>query len=472
MWSNSNSIPINGEKKGEFGEVLLTEEPVETLERTPTLHEHIWERSSSIFDNMPPCRAFNQDGEKAWSRKLEKFHQTMRDTNTIDDVVIDPHKNVLNGPKGEKIKARLSSIFAKYKSLFEGTVGHVSGEEFVVHAEIDVNKSDRSPKSAPLNNGRNLPESIQHGLENMLDELASQGVIAYLPTGQEPVNFLSFFGVAKQTSGAAKVELTANNLRIVGDFNRSGVNEKTQYCARQSDSIYKILQNAAPFTRKGFVCQMDISSMFHCFVLDKSLWKHFAIMHPKRAHPLAYRRLPMGWLAAPAKAREMITKIMYEHLDYCFIYMDDFLITGDTEDELIDRIEKVLATLKFRNLRLKGKKTMVFSRDIVLLGRRIKDGKICTSDHILQKVLSESPETITTVKQMKRYLGVINYLAICLPRRTEVLWELNASVAGGKKLAEKIVWTEDLKVAYLKVAKAINTQLVDLFPIEKNLPTY
>ena len=107
-----------------------------------------------------------------------------------------------------------------------------------------------------------------------------------------------------------------------------------------------------------------------------------------------------------------------------------------------------------------------------MLGRRIKDGKICTSDHILQKVLSESPETITTVKQMKRYLGVINYLAICLPRRTEVLWELNASVAGGKKLAEKIVWTEDLKVAYLKVAKAINTQLVDLFPIEKNLPTY
>jgi hypothetical protein len=358
LWSNSNSIPINGKKKGEFGEVLLTEEPVETLERTPTLHEHIWERSSSIFDNMPPCRAFNPDGEKAWSRKLEKFHQTMRDTNTIDDVVIDPHKNVLNGPKGEKIKARLSSIFAKYKSLFEGTVGHVSGEEFVVHAEIDVNKSDRSPKSAPLNYGRNLPESIQQGLENMLDELVSQGVIAYLPTGQEPENFLSFFGVAKQTSGAAKVELTANNIRIVGDFNRSGVNEKTQYCARQSDSIYKILQNAAPFTRKGFVCQMDISSMFHCFVLDKSLWKHFAIMHPKRAHPLAYRRLPMGWLAAPAKAREMITKIMYEHLDYCFIYMDDFLITGDTEDELLDRIEKVLSTLKFRNLRLKEKKTI------------------------------------------------------------------------------------------------------------------
>ena len=290
----------------------------------------------------------------------------MRETNTVEDVVIDPHETVLKGVEGERVKSDLRKLFKKYESVFEATTGHVTGEEFVVHATIDVNKSDRSPKSAPLNYGRNLPESIQKGLEDMLDELASQGVVSYLPVGEEPENFLSFFGIAKQQAGKAKVELTANNIRIVGDFNRSGVNDKTQYCARQSDSIHKILQRAAPYTRKGFVCQMDISSMFHCFVLDKSLWKHFAIMHPKRAHPLAYRRLPMGWLVALAKAREMITKIMYDHLDYTYIYIDDFLIVADSPDELVERIGKVLATLKYRNLRLKGKKTLVFSREIIL----------------------------------------------------------------------------------------------------------
>ena len=86
--------------------------------------------------------------------------------------------------------------------------------------------------------------------------------------------------------------------------------------------------------------------------------------------------------------------------------------------------------------------------------------------------MNENPETITTVKQMKRFLGVINYLAICLPKRTEVLWELNASIAGSRKLAEKIEWTETLKEAYKKVTKAINSQLVDLYPIEQNLQTH
>ncbi len=473
LWSNSSSVPLNKIKKSdEICSVLLTEESPEPLERTPTLHEHMWEKSSSIFENMPPCRAFNPDSEKAWSRKLERIHQEMRNKNTVEDFVVDPHNNVLCEPKRTKIKARLKEILHKYKNVFEGTIGHVSGEEFVITGKIDESKSDRSPKSAPLNYGRNLPESIQKGLEDMLDELASQGVISYLPIGMEPENFLSFFGVAKQTADKAKVELTANNIRIVGDFNRAGINDKTQFAARQADNIHKILQKAAPYTRKGFVCQMDISQMFHCFVLDKALWKHFAIMHPKRAHPLAFRRLPMGWLASPSKAREMITKIMYDHLDYTFIYMDDFLIVGNSEEELLDRVEKVLATLKYRNLRLKGKKCLAFSKDIILLGRRVRDGKICTSDHILKKVLCETPETISTVKMMKRFLGVINYLAICLPRRTEVLWELNAAVAGNKKLADKIEWTQELKDAYLKVAKAINTQLIDLFPIEQHLQTY
>ncbi|CBY07412.1 unnamed protein product [Oikopleura dioica] len=238
LWNNLNSVPINKLKRNDgIFSIVLTEEKVVPLEKTPTLHEHIWEKSSSIFENMPPCRAFNPDGEKAWSRKLERIHQEMRNKNTVDEFVIDPNENVLDQQNGEKIKKRLRSILQKYRSVFEGSIGHVAGEEFVITGQIDSNKSDRSPNSAPLNYGRNLPESIQNGLENMLDELASQGVISYLPVGMEPENFLSFFGVAKQTAGTAKVELSANNIRIVVDFNRAGINDKTQYAARQADNI-------------------------------------------------------------------------------------------------------------------------------------------------------------------------------------------------------------------------------------------
>lgn len=237
------------------------------------------------------------------------------------------------------------------------------------------------------------------------------------------------------------------------------------------DSIQRILQLAAPHTKKGFIAQIDISSMFHCFTLAENLWPHFVVMHPKMGE-MCYCRLPMGWIKSPGVARDLITRIMYQHLDYTQIYMDDMFISGPTKEALLERLENVLATLKFRNLRLKGKECLIFSRDVVLLGRRVKDGKILMNKHILQKALEATPENITTIKALKRYLGVINYLSIGLPRRTEVLWELNKEASGSKKLSEKVNWTAELKAAYVKVAKAINEQMLELFPVEKHLPTY
>ena len=49
--------------------------------------------------------------------------------------------------------------------------------------------------------------------------------------------------------------------------------------------------------------------------------------------------------------------------------------------------------------------------------------------------------------------------------------ELN-DAAAGKKLAEKVEWTPAQKAAYEKVAKTINSQMLDLYPIEKQLPTF
>lgn len=150
--------------------------------------------------------------------------------------------------------------------------------------------------------------------------------------------------------------------------------------------------------------------------------------------------------------------------------MDDFIVTASTADELIDRVEKVFKTLKFRNLRLKGKKCLFFSKVINLLGRRVQDGRICMADNILSKAIAETPEIIVTIKMLKRYIGILNYLSIGMPRCTEIMVELN-DAAAGKKLAEKVNWTPALKAAYEKVAKTINSQMLDLFPIEKTLPT-
>ncbi|CBY39471.1 unnamed protein product [Oikopleura dioica] len=430
------------------------------------MYEHLYD--SSVVKSMKPTSVYDPDGTREWYRKIERIHRENREKNTVADVIIDPENTVL---KGDNVtRQKLLNLLEKYSCVFEATIGHVVDSEFEVHAKIDAAKSDRSPKSAPMGYGKNLPESIQKGIEDTLDKEAAEGVLRFLPKGVTAKNCVSFFGVGKRDAETAKIEMSPTNVRIVVDCSKQ-INGATQHCAKQMDSIQRILQLAAPHTKHGFIAQVDISSMFHCFALAKELWPHFVVNHPKNGE-MCYTRLPMGWISSPAAARELVTRILYDHLPYTSVYMDDMFISANSKEQLLDRLEKVLATLKYRNLRLKGKKCLIFAKDVVLLGRRVKDGKILMNRHILQKAIDATPENITTVKLLKRYLGVINYLAISLPRRTEVLWELNKEVSGSRKLAERIEWTPELTAAYKKVAHAINTQIVDLFQIEKDLETY
>lgn len=180
----------------------------------------------------------------------------------------------MTGEEGIRIRKRLSEVLhdPDVVGLFEGTTGNVVGDEFLfLSAKIDPDKSDRSPKAAPQGYGKNLPESVLRGIEEKLDDEAAEGVLTVLPRGTQPKSFLSFFGVGKRDLTTSKVELTATNVRIVGDLNRNGINEATDHLARQTDNIHRILQRAAPFTKSGFVAQVDISQMFHCFNLHPEL---------------------------------------------------------------------------------------------------------------------------------------------------------------------------------------------------------
>ena len=164
----------------------------------------------------------------------------------MNECVVDPFENVLFGPEGERIKKKLWAVLTDpyIECVFEGTTGNVVGDEFLIRAKIDPDKTDRSPKAAPQGYSKNLPESVLKGIEEKLDDEAAEGVLTVLPRGVQPKSYLSFYGVRKRDLDTAKVELTATNVRIVGDLNRNGINETTDHLARQTDNIHRILQQA------------------------------------------------------------------------------------------------------------------------------------------------------------------------------------------------------------------------------------
>lgn len=154
--------------------MLLSEAPVD---RAPTMHTHMFD-TSVVIDELA-TGVFDPDGTRAWARKLERRHAELRNINTVEDCVIDSFNNVLTCAEGKRIRDRLMIVLRdpEIVSIFEGTTGNVIGDEFLIRAKIDPDRSDRSPKAAPQGYGKNLPESVLRGIEEKLDDGAAEGVL-------------------------------------------------------------------------------------------------------------------------------------------------------------------------------------------------------------------------------------------------------------------------------------------------------
>ena len=154
---------------------------VPTPDTAPTMHTHLFE--NSIVMDEHPTRSHDPDGTRAWQRDLERRHQKFRLINTANDCVVDPNNNVLTEKERQRIIARLNKIIKENEQIFSGTVGNVLGDEFLVRAKINPDRSNRSPKAAPTGYSKNLPESVLRGIEDKLDDKAAEAVLTVLPSG-------------------------------------------------------------------------------------------------------------------------------------------------------------------------------------------------------------------------------------------------------------------------------------------------
>ena len=92
----------------------------------------------------------------------------------------------------------------------------------------------------------------------------------------------------------------------------------------------------------------------------------------------------------------------------CEVYMDDILIHGNTEQEYLERLEKVFERLRKHKLTVNPKKCKLGLRQVEYVGHVIDHEGITFDRTRLQEVIDfKLPETKGELKGM---LGVANYL--------------------------------------------------------------
>ena len=147
-----------------------------------------------------------------------------------------------------------------------------------------------------------------------------------------------------------------------------------------------------------------------------------------------------------------------------FGYVDDILVGSTCEDQHLRDLQLLFQALHNNNVVINISKCEFLKTSLTFLGHVVSsDGIKPTNDKV--KVVESFPKPITK-KDMRRFLGLINFYHRFIPRCAEILAPLNAYLKGSKvRSCERISWTEDGNRAFLEAKSVLAKAAMLTFPI-------
>jgi len=161
-------------------------------------------------------------------------------------------------------------------------------------------------------------------------------------------------------------------------------------------------------------------------------------------------RLPFGISSAPEIFQRTMTELL-RGIDRVICYFDDILCHTSTMDEHELLVSRAFKRLKEVCHQLNPEKCEYRKSEITFLGHIIsKDGVRADDSKIAAMVNMTEP---TDVAELRRYLGIVNYLGRYLPHLSSVLRPLN------DLLVKETVWTwgPEQAAAFTKVKEMLTT---------------
>ncbi|GJX18327.1 reverse transcriptase domain-containing protein [Tanacetum coccineum] len=118
----------------------------------------------------------------------------------------------------------------------------------------------------------------------------------------------------------------------------------------------------------------------------------------------AYRRMPFGLCNAPGTFQRCMMAIFHDMIKKTMeVFMDDFLVFGDSFDSCLSNLEKMLKRCEDTNLVLNWEKCHFMCREGIVLGHKILKSGI-EVDRAKVDVIAKLPHP-TTVKGVRSFLG-------------------------------------------------------------------
>ena len=167
-----------------------------------------------------------------------------------------------------------------------------------------------------------------------------------------------------------------------------------------------------------------------------------------------FPRTPFGLKNAGQDFQRLMDSILGD-LPYVFVYIDDILVASDNMEEHLEHLKAVFQILSENGMIVNRAKCILGKPSLDFLGYRVESSGIAPLPERVEAIRSTEPPT--TIKELQRFNGMINYYRRWIPRAADHMYYLFDSLKGpkGKGKPKTLEWTDDLQKSFDAVKEAL-----------------
>ena len=330
--------------------------------------------------------------------------------------------------KEEQVKLR--QLLERYKTLFDGTLGKWKDLAYDVELKEDAKPYHARPYP--------IPKAYEQTLKMEVDRLCRIGVL-------RKVNRSEW---AAPTFIIPKKDRT---VRFISDFR-----ELNKRIKRKPFPIPKIQDLLLKLEGFQYGTSLDLNMGYYHIELSPNSKRLCTIVLPWGKYE--YQKLPMGLCNSPDIFQEKMSELMLG-LEFVRCYLDDLLVlTSSSWDDHLDKLERVLQRLQAAGLKINANKSFFGRPELEYLGHWVTREGIKPMPQKIQAI--QAIKEPKNKKQLRSFIGLVNYYRDMWIRRSHVLTPLTQLVSN----TAKWVWTAEHQKAFTTIKRIISREVLLAYP--------
>ena len=390
-------------------------------------------------------------GNVANTEKIDSLVEIMKEKNDPEEylskISVDPH-NVHTQEERDKVW----DLLRKYHTVFDGDISegynNASGPSIA-----DFNFQSDNPLMENKGYFPRYSKNEEMILQGICDYYEDLGILQDPHSLNIPIKHVSPLLLVRKphTKDKEEAELAIKDYRMVGAFN--ALNDKIKAIPIQRPEPEHIHR----FSSKcKYLFKTDADTYFYQLWADQSKWPYLVVQTPLKGKKILTRAV-MGVKGMSECADAHMAKVLQDLIINEKVAQDhDDVVTGaEVFEEGLANFEALLETCAINNVKLSPHKTVCLPRKVDITGWEWNNnGSVTPSSHQVIKLKNIAQESISTVKNMRSFIGLYKVFFKAHPNQAVILTKLEKSCAG-EDSKKKLMWTPELIETFAKAKKDI-----------------